>query len=373
MQVYGNSARAAREPAWLVGSNVSNRYTVESHVATGEFFEVYKGFLEGAEQFRRPVVIKRIRRDLASDSRVVGAVIHHARRVAALSHANALSVLDLGRDAAGPFIVQEFVDGARLDELVVSARRNGSSLSVPMAIFVTAEVLEALGRAHAMTDLEGRAASLIHGDVCAANVLISRDGQVKLANFGLTTGRPTPNFGPGAHPGRGDLYSAAALLYTLLTGSPPDTENPAPPSSRAPGLPIAVDAVLLDLLSSEATPKFADAEDMMLGLLRAIAPQFRPTTSRDLAALVARVWSPAGAEANESRDGPARDDTDWKLGDQPTAPQASESTWAIGDAITEPGEQSRTALRAGTLRAFGTSLFGVAVIAAGAWYCLQTF
>jgi serine/threonine-protein kinase len=209
-------------------AELSPRYRLGRLLGTGGMAEVFLGTLSGADGFTRQVAIKRVRRDLWARPEYATMFTKEAHLAAQLSHPNVVSVLDFDRDSEGrPFLVMEYVDGMSLAELVEIA-----PLSYAVTSHIVLEVLCGLGYAH---DLP-RGGGVIHRDVSPHNVLLSRNGSVKIADFGIAkahdgtaasasdvnrgkTGYLSPEQLRGQDlDGRSDLFSVGIVLWELLAG-----------------------------------------------------------------------------------------------------------------------------------------------------------
>ncbi|MFN3202330.1 MAG: serine/threonine-protein kinase [Bradymonadia bacterium] len=352
-------------PVGPADSTAVGRYLWGPRVAEGSAVEVYTGALMGAEAFRRPVLIKRLRPALAAERSQVKAFMEEARLAAQLNHAHIVQVLDVGRREGAPFIVFEAVDGPRLSDVNgLLSRTRVRVLSAPLAIFVVSQLLKALDYAHRHTDEQGRV-GVVHRAVRPSTVLISRDGQVKLADFGLPMG-PTalsdpasaayvaPEVRAGGMPdARADLFSAGVVLYRTLTGYMPwDGQRLVPPTAHMPNLPISLERVILRALSPDPRDRFEDADGFLHHLLMSSMPHFPQATSRDLANWVDRLWKGPSAQASASDlnalvfDVPTpseqrvavpvtdRPTGEWSMGQLDEAP---EPTWAGGAGQTPRG------------------------------------
>ncbi|MFA1542081.1 Stk1 family PASTA domain-containing Ser/Thr kinase [Actinomadura monticuli] len=259
----------------LVGKVLDGRYRIESRVARGGMSTVYV-----ARDLRldRIVAIKVMHAGLASDEDFVARFIGEAKAAAALSHPNVVAVYDQRTDGEHVFLVMEYVAGRTLRDALTSIGRFG-----PRAALETMQpVLAALGAAHR--------AGLVHRDVKPENVLITEDGQVKVADFGLAraetaskmtkTGMIIGTVGylapeqvlSGNADVRSDVYAAGIMLFELLTGHLPhqgDTplavaykhvnETVPPPSSVVPGIPRRVDDLVTDATSHDPSRRPQDA------------------------------------------------------------------------------------------------------------------
>ncbi|TCO48110.1 serine/threonine-protein kinase [Actinocrispum wychmicini] len=240
---------------------LEQRYRVDAPLARGGMSAVYRGM---DMRLERPVAIKVMDQRFAEDRSFVDRFEREARAAASLHHPNVIAVHDQGLDGDHVFLVMELVDGGTLRDLLTERGR----LTVPLALSVLEPVLSALAAAHK--------AGLVHRDVKPENVLIGRQGTVKVGDFGLVkamaSAGTTSNsvilgtvayLSPeqvttGATTASGDVYSAGILLFEMLTGVPPYTGDTAlsvawrhvnddvpPPSRLVPGIPPAVDELVL--------------------------------------------------------------------------------------------------------------------------------
>jgi serine/threonine-protein kinase len=283
----------------LVGTVLEGRYRVDGVLAQGGMSTVYTGT---DLRLDRTVAIKVMSPALAGSPMFVQKFTREARSAARLSHMNVVSVYDQGADGGHVFLVMELVRGRTLRTLL----QHGP---VPPALAVTIceAVLSALAAAHR--------AGLVHRDVKPENVLLSADGVVKVADFGLaraiasasTTTQTGVLMGTvayvapeqvtrGSADARSDVYSAGIMLYELLTGVPPydgDTaisvayrhvhDDVPPPSAVNPLIPPALDDLVLRATRREPGARPADAGAFLaelhdtradLGLPRAALPPF---------------------------------------------------------------------------------------------------
>ncbi|CAM3559289.1 Stk1 family PASTA domain-containing Ser/Thr kinase [Kibdelosporangium persicum] len=254
---------------------LEQRYRVDAPLARGGMSAVYRGM---DTRLERPVAIKVMDHRFAEDRSFVDRFEREARAAASLHHPNVIAVHDQGFDGDHVFLVMELVDGGTLRDLLTERGR----LTVPLALSVLEPVLSALAAAHQN--------GLVHRDVKPENVLIGKNGVVKVGDFGLVkamaSGNNTSNsvilgtvayLSPeqvttGATTARGDVYSAGVLLYEMLTGTPPyvgDTplsvayrhvnDDVPPPSLSAPGIPKALDELVLRATRRDPMARPADA------------------------------------------------------------------------------------------------------------------
>ncbi|WP_437597505.1 serine/threonine-protein kinase [Sorangium sp. So ce590] len=214
-------------PGWLV----------VRRIAVGGMAEV---FLVRGERASR-AVLKRMLPQHRGDPELVRAFVHEAelgRALATPVHPALVRTLEHGEDAAGGWIVLEHVEGATLAEILAAARRAGEAVPLGVALHVTATLLDVLAFVHGATDAAGRPLGIVHRDVTPENLLVSREGAVKLGDFGIARSRlrdartrtgvikgklaylaPEQVTGSSVD-ARADLYAAGILLWELVTGRP---------------------------------------------------------------------------------------------------------------------------------------------------------
>jgi serine/threonine-protein kinase len=215
----------------LLGAALGGRYRLDAQIATGGMSTVYRAFDTVLE---RPVAIKLMHREIASDSDQLERFRREARAVAQLSQPHIVTVIDAGEEpqpdgGAIPYIVLEYVDGETLKALI---RRTGP-LDITEAIAYAIEIARALGAAHEH--------QIVHRDVKPQNVLLTTEGTAKITDFGIartlteqgltldgrvlgTTDYVSPEQALGEPvTGQSDIYSLGVVLYEMLTGSVPFT------------------------------------------------------------------------------------------------------------------------------------------------------
>jgi serine/threonine-protein kinase len=259
----------------LAGRLLDGRYAVTARIAHGGMATVY---LAMDTRLDREVALKVMHAELARDDDFVRRFIGEAKSVARLSHQNVVAVFDQGADGPFLYLAMEYVPGRTLKEVL---RENGR-FSPAAALEIMSGVLDGLAAAHA--------SGIVHRDVKPENVLLTADGRVKVADFGLaraqaaaghtrtglligTVGYVPPEQVTGGSTGpRGDVYSAGVMLFEMLTGRQPfsgDTplsvayqhvnQDVPAPSTLAPGIPGAVDQLVLAAASRDPALRPADA------------------------------------------------------------------------------------------------------------------
>ena len=263
----------------LTGRLLDGRYGVTARIAHGGMATVYRAT---DTRLDREVALKVMHAELARDEEFVRRFIGEAKSVARLSHQNVVAVFDQGADGPYLYLAMEYVPGRTLKELL----RDSGRFPPAAALEIMAGVLDGLAAAHA--------SGIVHRDVKPENVLVTADGRVKVADFGLARAQwaaghtragllvgtvayvPPEQVTGGTTGPRGDVYSAGVMLFELLTGRLPftgdtplsiayqhvNTDVPAP-SAIAPGIPAPVDQIVLAATSRDQARRPADAGEFL--------------------------------------------------------------------------------------------------------------
>ncbi len=273
-----SSVDAYQQSDPLVGIVLDGRYRVDTLIATGGMSAVYRGL---DLRLDRPVALKIMESRYAGDQQFLTRFQREARAVARLKDPGLVAVYDQGLDSQHPFLVMELVEGGTLRELL----RERGPMPPHAVAAVLSPVLSGLAVAHR--------AGLVHRDIKPENVLISDDGDVKIADFGLvravaeakitstsvilgTAAYLSPEqVATGDAGPRSDVYSVGILAYELLTGATPFTgdsalavayqrmdNDVAPPSSVIAGVPSQFDELVLQATARDPAQRYADAMDM---------------------------------------------------------------------------------------------------------------
>lgn len=213
------------------------RYRVIRHLATGGMGEVYLAEAVGAAGFAKRVVIKTLRADLAADGDLVQQFIAEGQLLEALDHPNIAQILDLGLQDGTYFLAIEFVEGFDLRALqrALPPQDEAQRLREASVLHVVAAVARALDHAATRKGPDGRALGIVHHDVTPSNVMVRRDGHVKLVDFGVARSALVSRLAAGAlrgklpylspeharhQPvdGRADLFALGLCAYEWLSG-----------------------------------------------------------------------------------------------------------------------------------------------------------
>lgn len=228
-------------------SNSIADYQVIRLIARGGMAEVHLAERCTAEGFRKRVAIKRMLPGRTSDPVLKAMFLDEARLASRFSHPHIVQVFDLVSDSAGHGVVMEFIDGHTLGDLLVGHRQEDEFMAVELCAKTVSAVCEALHYAHELRDARGEALAVVHRDVCPQNIMLSREGAVKLIDFGVAKARSnTQQTQTQALKGkiaymspeqirqelildqRTDIFSLGIVLFEILTGQHPfgDTSQP---------------------------------------------------------------------------------------------------------------------------------------------------
>jgi serine/threonine protein kinase len=213
-----------------------HRYRVIRRLEAGGMAEVYLGEASSLEGFKKRVAIKRVLPHLAQNENFIAMFLDEARLSARLSHANIVSVFDISARDNTYFLIMEFVDGANLKRILESLHRRGQRFGLAEALYVCAEACRGLAYAHQLHDENGRAIGIVHRDISPPNIMLTRQGEVKVADFGLAkAGTQLSQTDPGVVKGkfsylspeaaagrevdaRADIFSLGIVLWEMLAG-----------------------------------------------------------------------------------------------------------------------------------------------------------
>ncbi|MEV6827629.1 Stk1 family PASTA domain-containing Ser/Thr kinase [Amycolatopsis sp. NPDC051102] len=274
---------------------LSNRYELGETLGYGGMSEVHHG---QDVRLGREVAIKILRADLARDPQFQERFRREAQNSAALNHPAIVAVYDTGEANTEfgplPYIVMEYVEGRTLRDIV----KTEGPMSQKRAMEVMADVCAALDFSHRH--------GIVHRDVKPANVMITKNGAVKVMDFGIaramhdgqsamtqtaavigTAQYLSPEQARGESvDARSDVYAAGCVLYELITGEPPFTgdspvavayqhvrEDPNPPSSVNPAVAPELDAVVLKALAKGPANRYQSAAEMRSDLVRTLSGQ----------------------------------------------------------------------------------------------------
>ena len=266
-----------------IGKMLDNRYEILECIGTGGMAVVYKA---RCHRLNRLVAVKILKPELASDAEFRRRFHDESQAVAMLSHSNIVGVYDVSRSDDLDYIVMELIDGMTLKQYM---HKRGAPLNWREALHFITQIVRALGHAHSR--------GIIHRDIKPQNILVLRDGSVKVTDFGIarvaSAAQTTltqealgsvhyisPEQARGSHiDGRSDLYSAGVVLYEMLTGRLPfEGETPVsvaiqhinsipiPPRDLNPNIPPAFAAITMKAMAPKPENRYINADDMLAEL-----------------------------------------------------------------------------------------------------------
>src|SRR3954463_10213956 len=268
------------------GTVVDGRYSIISRLGSGGMADVY---CAQDLQLGRKVALKLLYRRFAEDEEFVERFKREASAAAGLQHPNVVGVYDRGEWDGTFYIAMEYLEGRSLKQVL----QEEGPLAPERAIDIVVQILRAARFAHQR--------GVIHRDIKPHNVILDEEGRAKVTDFGIARAGASDMTETGSIMGtaqylspeqaqgqpvspRSDLYSIGVMLYELLTGrvpfdaeSPvaiavrPGSDRPVPPAELNPGIPPALDAVVMKALEKDPARRFADADAFIAALEEARA------------------------------------------------------------------------------------------------------
>jgi eukaryotic-like serine/threonine-protein kinase len=303
-----------------IGTVLGGRYRLVELLGQGGMARIYRAHDNQLDRF---VAVKLLRPEYGRDPDFGSRFRHEAQAAASLNHPNVVSVYDYGQAEAGPFIVMELVDG---EDLAAIVKRSGA-LPPRQAARIMAETARALHAAH------GR--GIIHRDVKPGNIMIDREGRVKVTDFGIaraiaeaqmtlpgTTLGSVHYFSPEQARGdqataSSDIYSLGIVLYELLTGRRPWEADsaaavamarlagpPPDPSAIRSGIPSDLVAIDRKALATEPADRWSSASSMAAALEAFLAGSAVPGTGALAGAAGAATIAGGGGTSATARPNP---------------------------------------------------------------------
>lgn len=266
-----------------IGKMLDNRYEILELIGVGGMAKVYKA---RCHRLNRLVAVKILRDDLSQDSDFRRRFHDESHAVAMLSHPNIMAVYDVSRSSDLEYIVMELIDGISLKQYM---QKKGNKLNWREALHFITQIVKALGHAHSR--------GIIHRDIKPHNVMVLRDGSVKVTDFGIarliSAGHSTltqetlgsvhyisPEQARGSHiDARSDLYSAGVVLYEMTTGRLPFEGDspvsvaiqhinsiPLSPRELNADIPEALEAITMKAMEPKVEKRYASADAMLADL-----------------------------------------------------------------------------------------------------------
>jgi eukaryotic-like serine/threonine-protein kinase len=310
-----------------------NRYRITERVAAGGMAEVFRGVAESMRGFKKNVAIKRILPALAQNKKFVAMFLDEARLSLGLQHANIVQVFEIGHSEDTYFIVMEFVDGVDLKAILDWRRRINKRVPVAHSLYVIMEICKGISYAHELTNQENDAPlGIVHRDISPPNVLMSKQGEVKVVDFGLAKATSQVEVtDPGVVKGkmsylspeaargeevdsRADIFAVGILLYEMLTGKRlfyGETDyqtvelvrNAKIPPLRPqnPQVEPELEDIVRKALAKRNEDRYQSATDMQDALAQYSYSRGLKVISRDIAELVRQCLDDRAAQSSDGK------------------------------------------------------------------------
>jgi serine/threonine protein kinase len=301
-------------------------YEIVRRLGVGGMAEVFVAVRRGPAGFEQEVCLKRILAAYADDEIFQKMFLTEARIAARVRHANIVQVYDFGEADGTYYLALELVEGTDLRHLLHELEKRGERLEIPLVAWIAHQTLSALSCVHGADD-DGAPLGLVHRDLSPSNVLISRHGELKLADFGVAKATKAAATASGAIKGkpsympveqleldadpRSDLFALGVMMYEMIAAvrpfdGPTDVATMqrvmrgtfTPLKERAPEVPDSLAKVVDRLLSRNRADRYQTAEEVLDAIVEHVPP---PTARRKLAALVRRVRPDEPEAPNEAK------------------------------------------------------------------------
>ncbi len=296
-----------------------DRYTITERLDHGGMAEVFRGVAESLEGFKKNVAIKRILPNLTKNQKFVSMFLDEARLSLFLQHANIVQVFDISKTPDNAyFLVMEFVDGCNLKGLIERQKQKQKRIEVGHTIYLMIECCKALQYAHSLEHPEtNEPLGIVHRDISPPNILLSKNGEVKLVDFGLAKANSQiESTDPGVVKGkfsylspeaasgqqvdhRADVFAVGIILWEMFTGRRlffGETDYQTVElvrQARIPSLAAVnseiepeLEGVVRKALAREPDDRYQSAADLGDALAQFLFSRRMKVTSRDIQALV---------------------------------------------------------------------------------------
>ncbi len=298
-----------------------SQFRIIERLDKGGMAEVFRGISESMKGFKKSVVIKRILPSLAKNQKFVAMFLDEARLSLSLQHANIVHVFDIGKSDNTFFLVMEYVDGCNLRAVMDYFANQRRRIPIPEALYIMTECCKGLAYAHQLDNPEtGEPLGIVHRDISPPNLLLSKNGEVKLVDFGLAKANTqleetdqgvvkgkfsylSPEAAQGAEVDhRADIFAVGIILWEMFTGSRlfyGDTDFATVEAVREAHVPsIAavnpwvepeLEAVVRKALAREPADRYQDAADLGDALTHYLFSRGMKVGARNVAGLVTDV------------------------------------------------------------------------------------
>ncbi|HVZ86517.1 MAG TPA: serine/threonine-protein kinase, partial [Polyangia bacterium] len=290
------------------------RYTILRKLADGGMAEIFLAVQHGAEGFEKQVVLKRILTQYSADPQFRNMFLDEAHISMSLQHGNIVQVLDLGVASGRYFLALELVDGWDLEKILQRAYTAGMVYPAALALYLVSQICRALAYAHGKSR-DGKPLGIVHRDISPNNVLVSGEGEVKLADFGIAKAqRKREQTAAGVIKGkvaymspeqasgnavdrRSDIFSVGSMLYRMMTDRLPFESNNdlesllrvqraefRPPQEAKPTIGDKVAGIIQKAMRLHPAERYQTAEEMLVEVERVLRNDFHSAGQTELKA-----------------------------------------------------------------------------------------
>lgn len=298
--------------------DILGKYRIDGLIAEGGMARIYRAKTEGIGGVDKVVALKCIKGAMSEDDNYVRMLLDEARITVRMTHKNICQVYGLEHDGDTYFMVMELVDGVSLFEIAHHLFGHNRVFPIEAAVFIAMEVCAGLSYAHRMTDDNGEPLGIVHRDVNPQNICISKEGEVKLIDFGIAKAkRATTETQVGTIKGkfnymspeqargdrvdqRTDVFALGAVLYEMLCGhmlypltiddmrlrTKTRMADFVPIETYLPNIPEKLRLIIAKALARDVNQRFASSRDFLLALTQFFHDSCKVYDSINLSLLV---------------------------------------------------------------------------------------
>ncbi|MBN4054906.1 serine/threonine protein kinase [Acidimicrobium ferrooxidans] len=271
----------------------SYRFKLTRKIAEGGMGTVYEALQYGTDGFTKRLAVKTLNREVSSDEEFVGMFVGEAKLVANLVHQNIVQIYQLGKSGQQFYIAMEYISGVNLQEFLDRHADLTRQVPVDTAAFIVSRICRGLEYAHQSTSADGNLLGVVHRDISPKNLMMTWEGVVKIADWGIAKARAFMTDREGdillgksqymspeqasfeQTDARSDLFSLGIVFYELLAGGPlfDDAEtivildkvmnaDVGPIRQHCPDLPTEIERILMRALARDRQGRYQTAKEM---------------------------------------------------------------------------------------------------------------
>lgn len=298
------------------------KYFLVDKIATGGMAEIFKAKTYSHGGFENLLVIKRILPHIGENEDFIEMFIDEAKVSVALQHPNIVRIYDFGKILENYFIAMECVDGKDTRNCLRKLARRRQYMPPQYCAYIAHETCKGLAYAHAKTDLQGNPYGIVHRDISPSNVLVSYEGEIKVADFGIAKAESnayqtrdgvlkgkfeymSPEQATGKEiDARSDIFAVGIILYETLTGRRLfKTESEIatlkkirdcdfdPPSRMNPNIPAELEKITMKALARYPEDRYQSANEMLRALQDFLFPKTADQLRNELATFMGEIFS----------------------------------------------------------------------------------